>query len=284
MIGYHQTGISFSDPKFYDKVKNGQPIQFFSRSPRSFVKENEDDLKPIEKLMTVGKIINKRNIIPIIHSGYASSFVNIERPEVYRTIKHELLTLINMKLIGISFVVMYSGRVNKKTMSTKDWIGRYSVLGKMIKEIGEKKMGKIIILVENVVGGFLISDFVKIEEYLIQHQDDSTELQLGYNYSGYVINTSQLWGSLEPIETENKVKDFCEKELSKLRVLLSELNDSKVKYGEKRDRHERVGRGYMADILPVFINWFNKNSIPMIIEDQKKTKKDIAWVRDKIID
>ena len=52
------------------------------------------------------------------------------------------------------------------------------------------------------------------------------------------------------------------------------MNDSKVKLGEKKDRHERIGKGFIGyNGLRLIFKLFKKKKIPIILETPYPTHK-----------
>jgi len=84
------------------------------------------------------------------------------------------------------------------------------------------------------------------------------------------FDTCHVFAAGYCLKTDVSVKLFLEtfEELIGIRhIYLIHLNDCKVDCGEKRDRHQNIGKGYIGyKGLKFFFDYFRKLKVPMVLE------------------
>ncbi|MCF7790386.1 MAG: deoxyribonuclease IV [Victivallales bacterium] len=126
---------------------------------------------------------------------------------------------------------------------------------------------------------------------------------LGYNFEqiGYIINKirdkkrisacldtchsfSAGYSFNDPEGYKSTLNEF-EKNIGFNYLSAVHLNDSKFDYGEKKDRHENIGRGYLSiEFFKRFMNDPHFDNIPIILEtkDSKMWKAEIEMLYNMI--
>lgn len=95
-------------------------------------------------------------------------------------------------------------------------------------------------------------------------------------YIGVCIDTAHIWGSgeyrLDTLKGVDKLFEDFENILGMDSFHLLHLNDSKVEFGSKQDRHELIGKGKIwgDDMIPLvyLLDKCKKNEIPIILETE----------------
>jgi len=91
-----------------------------------------------------------------------------------------------------------------------------------------------------------------------------------HNRIGLCIDTCHIFSAGYDIRTKKDVLLYLEafEELIGInKISLIHLNDSKVKLGEKKDRHESIGEGYIGfNGLKMIFDYFYNMGIPIILE------------------
>jgi DNA polymerase lambda len=106
---------------------------------------------------------------------------------------------------------------------------------------------------------------------------------------GTCIDTCHAFASGYPINTLEGIKDFLDdykKNVGDYSTLnLIHLNDSKEPLGSKKDKHEKIGKGYIykdtkgKEALCFLILFAIKNKIPMCLETGSEYKKEISFIK-----
>lgn len=84
------------------------------------------------------------------------------------------------------------------------------------------------------------------------------------------VDTCHIFSAGYDIRTHKKIDEYLKKfdQLIGIENIgLIHLNDSFVKLGEKKDRHQSIGRGYIGkEGLKYFFDYFYKKNIPIVLE------------------
>ena len=91
---------------------------------------------------------------------------------------------------------------------------------------------------------------------------------------GICVDTAHIWGvgdyDLSKVEGVKKMFSDFDKKIGMDKFILLHLNDSEVKMGAKKDRHARIGTGYIwgksYDSLIYLLDTCKKYKIPCILE------------------
>ncbi|ORD98427.1 END4 [Hepatospora eriocheir] len=180
------------------------------------------------------------------------------------------------KQLGIQYLNLHPGSDTQKLGSEV-----YKILGDLINK-AHKKVDDVVICLENMAGqGRVIC--VEFEDYpkIFEHVKDKSRI-------GVVLDTAHLHGAGHDIRTEEKFKSVMKKfdEIVGMEYLKGmHLNDSKVKLGSKKDRHESLGAGTLGlEPFKFIMNSELFENIPMILEtpDPNLYKSEIELLRSLI--
>jgi deoxyribonuclease-4 len=225
-------------------------FQMFTRSPRGGDPPPLDD-KTVESFIAACSRYGFRDYY--IHTPYyinlASADKNIRRSSI-AIIKEELR---RGDMIGAAYVMTHMG--SSKEMRSQKAI---SNVVEGLKIILEKLNYKTKLLLENSAGqGMTIGNtFGELHEILEKVGD--AEL-------GVCLDTAHLLAAGYDIRTKNALNKVIREFSSMIgldRLKLLHGNDSKVRLGEKKDRHEHIGEGYIG--LTGFRNIVNNSDIQNI--------------------
>ena len=80
---------------------------------------------------------------------------------------------------------------------------------------------------------------------------------------------------------------LCDNKFGLHNIILVHLNDSSSPINSKKDRHANIGKGYIGyDGLQYFVEFCNKNNIPIILETPTNNnlfrKKELEWIKQII--
>ena len=209
-------------------------FQFFSRSPQGgpAPKLTDETLEAFAKNCGDGAFKEW-----VIHAPYYINFANGEeriRKNSMRIIREELE---RGTRLGAKYVMFHPGSAK----DVGDEQGQQYVIDG-IKEIYEKYTGTTELLIEISAGaGAVIGDTFEEVKILL---DGVGEKKLGVCFdtahafaSGYDLRTA---------EAVNETFSVFDKIIGLSRLKMSHCNDSKVDLGERKDRHEHLGKGFIG--------------------------------------
>jgi len=205
------------------------------------------------------EIRNITNFKIYIHSPYVMNLCNPERIYLNTKIIIEDLT-INDYLNGLG-VVVHTG--NKRPEQTVE--EAIEVYIKTIKNVLKKYKGNSKVLIETSAGqgnsiGISVKDFADIYNSFTKHEQKRL---------GLVIDTCHLYVAGYDISTNNGIANYfieLSNYLELKNIDLIHLNDSKIELGQKVDRHENIGKGYIFKNSYETIEVLKGMNIPMILE------------------
>ena len=289
MIGKHQLG-KITDESFYSSLEDGQPYQFFVKSPKLFLRQSKltDD-----ELTFIREIVKKKRLIPIAHASYTCSISGLLkknlRNRIIASLKEDLEVLYK---IGGYYLVVHFGSELPDDLPIKN----YQSIGKAISEIYnsfkteeyknieneiEKEFNDIKrnlkykrpkIIWEYNVSGFSINLFEKMRKYFFKYISISIEL---------CIDVAHLWGDGYDITTKEKSKKLLEV-FSKFPIALFHLNTPAKEFGKKIDRHSTLKKTPMdLDALKEFMIFALIHNIPMILESKPNDEIDDDLIENK---
>jgi len=105
---------------------------------------------------------------------------------------------------------------------------------------------------------------------------------------GLCLDSSHLTGAGYNLADLSKVKTEIEKTVGLARVKAMHLNDSVFPVGSRRDRHAKIGEGYLGlEIVKALVCDENFRKIPIILEtpnDEDGHAAEIALIKGLIRD
>lgn len=103
---------------------------------------------------------------------------------------------------------------------------------------------------------------------------------------GVCFDTQHAFGSGYDLRTPEAVAETMQHfdaTIGLTRLKMSHVNDSKVKLGEKKDRHEHIGHGHIgADGIRAFVQSQALNNLPLILEteDGPERLEDVRLLKE----
>ena len=238
-VGLHvsASGGAANAPERAKKL-GAECFQFFSRSPRGgtaskITKEIEQSFK--EKC-------HEYKMESYIHTPYYINFAALNKSIAKNTERIITEELERATQLGVSYVITHLG-------SAKDWSGANSdhIPNGALKQTIEglktvykdsPKGGAQLLLEISAGAGAVIGNSFEDLAYIIKKlakRNIHTCLDTAHMLAtGYDIRTTDA--------VDKTMKEF-HKHLGKERLKLVHMNDSKVDLGERKDRHEHIGKG-----------------------------------------
>ncbi len=207
-----------------------------------------------------------------VHAPY---YVNLssDNKEVRRSsieiIKEELK---RSSLLGANYVMTHLGSAGNASRS-----GAVQILASSLREVLEGYECETKLLLENSAGqGGTVGDRFEELAYVID--------EVGEPCLGICIDTAHLFASGYDLRTSEELKNMLS-ELSRVidisRVKLIHGNDSKVGLGERKDRHEQVGKGKIGERgFRAIVNNPLLRGVDVIVEiPPEKVGEDIKFLK-----
>jgi len=246
-------------------------FQMFSRSPRG---GKAMELTPdiVAKFKSEMKKWGIKNAY--IHTPYYINFSSTNNRIRHGSVSVVREELERASLLGVKYIMTHLG-------SSKD-IGEEEATKKtaeMISRTLDGYKGSAKLLIENSAGaGAVIGDTFKEIKQIIK-------LVKNPHLGGVCMDTQHSFASgydWRGEKTFKKTLGIIDKELGLEHIKLMHVNDSKVEFGAKRDRHEHIGDGYIGkEAFGDIVSFAKKYNIDMIIETpHDKVKKDIEILKN----
>jgi deoxyribonuclease-4 len=270
-IGAHIRFKSCINKSIYDSIDAGMyTTQFYLGSARSAKRHNPTN----EDINKSNKLLERFPMNVFIHTPHVLNFAgskacaawcgdDTQNAKTERTIvalEHELAVLEMLDTLTCGVVIHPGNHINRK-------IGLQSIA----KSLNKVKIGrKAKVILENAAGqGTDLATTFEELEYMYSQIDN--EKKAGF---GFCIDTAHIYGYGEynlsiTSEVERMFEEFDDLiGLGKLSLI--HLNDSKVPFGSRKDRHERIGEGFIwgesVDSLLKLLSICKENSIPIVME------------------
>jgi len=232
-------------------------LQIFLHSPRSW------SLKPVseyDKELFKEKV-TRYSICPVFaHASYLINLASSEKKLWHASVNLLIRELKMAEELGIKGVVVHPGRT--KGAPAKEAKKRVKeALQKISSEIGLQQL-----IIENTAGqhGELGSS---IEELLEITQGFERQLL------GVCLDTAHAFSSGIDITEESVLKTIINS--IDIPIVVVHLNDSKVSFGSRIDRHEHIGKGHIGvEGFKSILKVLKETSLPLIMETPKKLPTD----------
>jgi len=279
-IGCHVSiaGGVFTAPERAGEL-GAEVIQMFSRSPQGG-KAPELTPEVVEKWQEELKKYNIKNAY--IHTPYYINYASKEariRESTVRIIREELE---RASTLGVPYIMTHLG--SAKDMDRNEAVVKVAEgINKSLK--GYKGSAKL--LIENAAGaGAIIGDSFKEIKKIIK-------LVKNKGIGGVCLDTQHSFASGYDWRTKKSFDEAVariDKEIGLKQIKMMHVNDSKVEFDARRDRHENIGDGYIGkkpfsyivELAEKYdIDMLLETSHPKVVEDIKILKKFRAADRKK---
>jgi len=227
-------------------------FQLFTRSPRGGQPSRLDD-EVIENFLSDCKKFNIENYY--VHTPYFINLASLDtkiRNNSIRLIREDLE---RSSLLKVKSIMTHLG--SSKGMDRKDALKN---VAESVVKILDGYTGSSVLMLENSAGqGDTIGDtFEEVAEIL--HLADN-------NGVGVCIDTAHMFGAGYDLRDKKSLDETLSKIENSFgldRVMLIHGNDSKVGLGERKDRHEHLGKGKIGE-----------GGFKAIVEDSRLSNLDI---------
>ena len=283
LIGCHLSNTNLF--KSVDEVNKyyGNFMQIFVTNPLG--RASPDSLKKYKEIgPEIKKYCENNQTKIVVHSPYVLNFAK-EFNENSHQITRILLELKIAHEIGALGCVIHVGKsleldINDATLNM------YKSIKYILEKIKENKLDSILIL-ETAAGQgseLLVTEENEIDDlanfYHRFTKDDRKIFKL-------CVDTCHIFSAGFDISNKRKVRYFFilfDKMIGLENLALIHFNDSKTEYNSHKDRHERIGKGYIGlSGLAEFVRQAYRFKIPIILETHGDSyKKEIPWI-NKVI-
>jgi deoxyribonuclease-4 len=272
-VGAHTSFSKKILPTIEEAIKYGMySCQFFMGNPRSYNRQriSHEDINDVKKAL-VRFPLNVFTHFPYIANlnGSVKSLawsgdddIDMKLSDVLKELEYELSIISNFSTDKIKTgVVIHPGSYQDRDVGL-DTIAR-SI--NMINFTGDTKL-----LLENCAGEGrkLCKDFAEISRVIRGVEKDKKK------NIGVCVDTAHIWGvgdyDLRKCSEIDRMFSEFEENIGIEYFSLLHLNDSKVEFGSKKDRHACLGTGYIwsndFESLIYLLNKCRDNEIPIILE------------------
>lgn len=267
--GYHKVPM--------DSLRIGaNTFQIFPHSPSMWkAKLPDEDLATGFRSKMADARISPEDVL--VHSGY---LINLASPKEDVREKSVRLLSLEMKIVkslGIRNLTFHPG----SHLGTSLDSGIDRIVEGLDIVISENEDIEVLLLLENVAakGGHIGSRFEELRR-IIDLSSYSRRLFITYDTchgfdSGYDLSSKE--------KVEALLHDF-DKKIGLQRLRMIHVNDSKFPLGAGKDRHARIGEGYIGrEGFRCFLSNSYVQKVPWILEtpgDDKEHAEDIATIKE----
>jgi DNA polymerase lambda len=272
--------------------KGGNVVQLFLRKMHSASAKDRLQITTEEK-KEIKNFIKKNKVKGFVHASYLLNFcripVGLLRIQwAYNMLKEDMELGEKLGMEGVVIHMCSQKAVDEKWKTIK--LTPEETIERSIQHIeyyfkNYSNTKKIKLLLENSA-----SEGYKIGGTMLEFGKVFKPLYAKYGKKiGTCIDTCHAFASGYPINTLEGIKDFLDEykqnvgDYSTLNLI--HLNDSKEPLGSKKDRHEKIGKGYIykdtkgKEALIFLILFAIKNKIPMCLETGSEYKKEISFIK-----
>lgn len=246
------------------KVKEvgGNLVQIFLTMPG----ETKTSEKSKKDLLSYKKFLDENNMKVVVHSSYIH---NMARDwDTYSWwIKNLELEIKYCHEIGAIGLVLHFGK--KLELSTSEaYNNMYSSLIYIHNQTKEYKNIKIFLETPTGQGSEICYNIEDLA-YFYNKFSKNVNKEIRNRFK-ICIDTCHVFSAGYDLRNKENIKRYLEKfeELIGIKnVYLIHLNDCKVNIGEKKDRHDNIGKGFIGlNGLQHVFNFFRKLNVPIILE------------------
>lgn len=227
-----------------------------------------------EQYKNIGKIFKKQKVSGYIHSSFKINCAK-EWDETSWWINFMIYEIKIAHILGMEGVVLHTG--NSNGLDEKVALNNLYTSMKYVDSMTKKEKDiKMILETPAGQGTELLSNF---DEFLMFMQKFKSEKRFGI-----CLDTCHMFSAGIDVR-DNKifkeVIDKCSDKLGLERLLLVHLNDSKHDLGERKDRHESLGYGFIGRKgIKNIIKALKSINIPMILETPSTYhENELQWIK-----
>lgn len=226
-----------------------------------FISDIKDNKKQINEFKN---FIKKNNIKVVIHSSYLHNIARDWDKYSFWIKNIELEIKIANEFDAIGVVVHFGKQMN--LTKEEAYNNMFTSLIHIHKQT--EKYNNVKIILETSTGQgtemcYKLQDLAYFYRKFKNFPDIKNRIRL-------CIDTCHIFSAGYCLKSIDSIKLFINtfEELIGIKYVdLIHLNDCKVQCGEKKDRHESIGKGYIGFIgLKYFFNYFRKLNIPIVLE------------------
>jgi len=240
---------------------NCETVQFFSRSPRVWLKRKINRVE-VEKFRKRQKLLN---IYPLtLHAPYLSNLSSQNIKLYKRSLKVFLEDLEFAGILGADYLAFHPGSYSLGMNADQGCRCLVEALNSILTEV----RNRVTLLIENTAGGgrrigWNFQELGKIVKGIWHRNRIGICFDTCHAYAaGYEISTEK---GLE--KTIADIDEFIG--LDKIKLI--HTNDSKKALGSKIDRHEHIGKGYIGlEGFRLILNRPVFKELPAILETPKE--------------
>jgi deoxyribonuclease-4 len=279
LIGCHLSNTNLF--KSIDEVNKygGNFMQIFVTNPLG--RASSDSLKKYKEIGPEIKQYCENNLSSIVvHSPYILNFAR-DFNEKSHEISRILIELRIAHEIGALGCVIHVGKalgldINVATQNM------YLSIKYILDRIREEKL-KTILILETAAGQgtelFVTEDNALDDLANFYHRFTKEDKKI----FKLCVDTCHIFSAGFDISSKKKVRYFFilfDRMIGLEYLALIHFNDSKTEYNSHKDRHEKIGKGYVGlSGLAEFARQANRFKIPMILETHGDAyKKEIPWI------
>ncbi len=253
-IGGH-FGISGGFDKSAYRAKNmGMfSMQIFSKNQKQWKGKDIEQKKALD----FHKAIEETKIITVVHSSYLINIGNPDKEKRNKSINAFIDEIKRCDILKVPYFVFHPG----SHLGSGEKIAIDNI-AESLNIIMEKYSPNVKILLETTAGqGTNIG-------YKFEHLRDIISLTKYSDKLGICVDTCHIYSAGYDIKNN---WDIIKKEMDKIlglkNIFVFHLNDSKVPYASKKDRHENIGKGTIGkEALKRIYNDRDFLNIPFILE------------------
>lgn len=213
-----------------------------------------------DRYKEIGKLLVSKNLNGYVHSSLK---INAAKPWTKESwwVSYFIYEMKIAKLLGLSGIVLHTGSSNG-TNERAALNNLYTFMTYVDKATQKESSVKIILETSAGQGSALLSDYNEFLCFMTKFKHNKR--------FGICIDTCHVFAAGMDIREKkifNKMLSKCEKKLGLDRLMLIHLNDSKHDLGERKDRHESLGYGFIGrNGLKHIIKKLKVLNVPIILE------------------
>jgi len=214
-----------------------------------------------------------------IHTPYILNLASLNNKTRYGSMSIIKEDLQRANLIGAAMVVTHLGSANAYEMNET-----LAKTAEGITKILDGYSGNALLLMEFAAGaGNIIGSSIEQMKIILERVDDKY-----LRYLKICLDTAHVFASGIDLRTKADARAFLkefDREIGLSRLAYIHANDSKVGLGEKKDRHEHLGKGKIGlECFRTFVGNARERSlqgVDMVVETPtlEGMKKDIALLK-----
>lgn len=250
----------------------GNTFQFFTRNPRG----GKAKVLDIDDIQKATALMQENEFGPLVaHAPYTYNLASLKadvREFSIRTLKEDFKRI---ETLGVPYLVLHVGSHGGQGEEEG-----FALVKKGLEEVLVDIPDGKYLLLEVMAGagtelGYTFSQMARIIESCQWHP------QLGL-----CLDTCHMTGAGYDLTHWDKVKNEIEKEVGLERVKALHLNDSKHPVGARKDRHAKLGEGYLGlDVIKALLKDDIFATMPIILEtpnDDKGYAEEIILVKEML--